>query len=517
MARGISLAPAGLIVERLETTPEGITVFAHPTAETAFCPCCGNVSSSVHSCYRRCLSDLPCGGRAVQVKIRVRRFRCSHPDCPRRVFAERLEPSVTAPFSRRTGRLEGIVHHLGLALGGRPGQSFARRLVIPVSKDTLLRVVRRRAVEPISTPKIVGIDDWAWKRGHRYGTIICDLEQRRIVDILPDREAATVANWLAVHPSITIIARDRGAGFVQAATQGRPEAVQVADRWHLMENASAAFLGAIKQSMRLIRKAFGTGVVDPALLTSAETRQYDGWVRREDENAVVLALTKDGVSIKEIVRRTGKSRGIVRQIVRGGRTDVFRSRMNSLDPFTKQLETEWQGGCRNGAELWRRLKTAGFRGGLRVVAEWATRRRRDADVSLTAGDPQKTPSARSVARLMTTERSRPCKEGARAMAIIEGAVPDLVAARDLTDRFHQLIQRRKATDLEPWIADAAPSMMASFAAGITRDQAAVHAALQQPWSNGQTEGQNTKLKMVKRQMYGRANLDLLRARLVGTA
>jgi len=317
-------------------------------------------------------------------------------------------------------------------LGGRPGQSFARRLVIPVSKDTLLRVVRRRAVEPISTPKVVGIDDWAWKRGHRYGTIICDLEQRRIVDILPDREAATVANWLAAHPSITIIARDRGAGFVQAATQGRPEAVQVADRWHLMENASAAFLGAIKQSMRLIRKAFGTGIVDPALLTSAETRQYDGWVRREDENAVVLALAKDGVSIKEIVRRTGKSRGIVRQIVRGGRTDVFRSRMNSLDPFTKQLETEWQGGCRTGAELWRRLKTAGFRGGLRVVAEWATRRRRDADVSSTAGGPQKTPSARSVARLMTTERSRPSKEGARVMAIIEGAVPDLVAARDLT-------------------------------------------------------------------------------------
>lgn len=274
MARGISLAPAGLIVERLETTPEGITVFAHPTAETAFCPCCGNVSGSVHSCYRRCLSDLPSGGRAVQVKIRVRRFRCSQPNCPRRVFAEGLEPSFHSLLETdRTAGGDRASSRPGV-LGGRPGQSFARRLVIPVSKDTLLRVVRRRAVEPISTPKVVGIDDWAWKRGHRYGTIICDLEQRRIVDILPDREAATVANWLAAHPSITIIARDRGAGFVQAATQGRPEAVQVADRWHLMENASAAFLGAIKQSMRLIRKAFGTGIVDPALLTSAETRHF---------------------------------------------------------------------------------------------------------------------------------------------------------------------------------------------------------------------------------------------------
>lgn len=517
MARDISLAPAGLAVERLETTSDKIIIFGRPRSETAICPCCGNASKSVHSGYQRCLSDLPSGGRAVQIKIRVRRFRCNRHDCSRRVFAERLEPTLTTPFSRRTGRLEGIVHHLGLALGGRPGQSFARRLVIPVSKDTLLRVVRQRTAQPTSTPKVVGIDDWAWKRGHRYGTIICDLEQRRIVDILPDREAATVAGWLAEHPSIAIIARDRGAGYIQAATQGRPEAVQVADRWHLMENASAAFLGAVKQSMRVIRKAFGANVVDPALLTAAEMRQYDGWVRREDENATVLALAKDGVPIKEIVRRTGKSRGIVRQIVRGGRTDVFRSRMSSLEPFVGQLETEWASGCRKGAELWRRLKAAGFLGSLRVVAEWATRRRRDVEATPATLRPRKAPSARNVAQMMTTERSRPSWENVRTIAVIEAAVPDLVAARDLADRFHQLIRERKAPDLEPWITDAASSMMSSFAAGIVRDQAAVQAALQQPWSNGQTEGHNTKLKLVKRQMYGRANLDLLRARLLGAA
>ena len=214
---------------------------------------------------------------------------------------------------------------------------------------------------------------------------------------------------------------------------------------------------------------------------------------------------------------TGKSRGIVRQIVRGGRTDVFRSRMSSLDPFTRQLETEWESGCRNGSELWRRLKAAGFGGSLRVVTEWTTRRRRDADGTAVAAGPQKMPSARSIARLMTTERSRPSKEGARAMAIIEGAVPDLVTVRDLNDRFHRIVQRRKDTELKPWIADATPSMMASFASGITRDQAAVQPALQQPWSNGQTEGQNTKLKLVKRQMYGRAKLNLLQASLVGAA
>jgi transposase len=141
---------------------------------------------------------------------------------------------------------------------------------LPVSKDTLLRVVRRHAIQLATEPSVVGIDDWAWKRGHRYGTIVCDLEQRRIIDILPDREAATVTAWLARHPSITVISRDRGAGYKQAATDGRPEAVPVADRWHLMENASAAFLNAVRQSMQAIRKAVGIGAVDPASLSAAE-------------------------------------------------------------------------------------------------------------------------------------------------------------------------------------------------------------------------------------------------------
>ena len=201
MARGISLAPVGLVVERLETTADRIIVLARPISETAACPNCTQVSKSVHSRYQRSLSDLPSDGRAVQIKIRVRRFRCIQADCPRRVFAERLEPALSAPLSRdgRNG-WKGSCTISAWRWVGAPGQSFARRLIIPVSKDTLLRVVRRRASEPTSAPKVVGIDDWAWKRGHRYGTIICDLEQRRIVDILPDREAATVTTWLARAP-----------------------------------------------------------------------------------------------------------------------------------------------------------------------------------------------------------------------------------------------------------------------------------------------------------------------------
>ena len=517
MGRGITLAPCGLAIESIETEADKLRIDARSLSGTAACPVCGTMSARIHSRYRRTLTDLPSQGRHVVVSVCARRFRCVLADCRQRIFAERLETTVGGPFARRTARLEGIVHHLGLALGGRPGQNFARRLLLPVSNDTLLRVVRRKAVQPPEEPRVIGIDDFAWKRGHRYGTIICDLERRRIIDILPDREAATATAWLAGHPSIKIIARDRGAGYKQAATEGRPDAIQVADRWHLMENASAAFLTAVQRSMVAIRKTVGAGIVDPAALSAAERHQHTGWLRREAENADILALSAQGVTIKEIMRRTDKSRGLVRQVVRGGRHDIFRSRMSSLDPFLTQLETAWSGGSHNGAALWRAMKTKGFTGSLRVVTEWATRKRKDEGTATRDKRPNKTPSARRIARMMTTERDTLSKVVARTIAMIGAAVPDLTTARDLLDRFHRMIQHRQAKRLDEWLADAKPGLMASFASGIAQDRTAVKAALTEPWSNGQTEGQNTKLKLVKRQMYGRANLDLLRARLIGAA
>lgn len=514
MGRDLSLAPCGLVVERVETEAAGLLIVARPALTTAACPTCGSVSVRIHSTYQRFLADLPAQGRAVRISVRARRFRCAVMSCHQRIFTERLAATAARPFGRRTTRLEGIVHHLGVALGGRPGQDFARRLLLPVSKDTLLRAVRRHAALPVEVPRVVGIDDWAFKRGQRYGTIICDLERRRIIDLLPDREAATVAAWLAARPSIAVIARDRGAGYMQAATDGRPGAIQVADRWHLMENASAAFLTAVQRSMQAVRKAVGADVVDPQVLSCAERRQHSGWLRREEENAAILALAKQGVSIKDIVRRTSKSRGLVRQVVRGGRTDVFRSRQCSLDPFLKHLDADWANGCRNGAALWRRVKAVGFSGSLRVVAEWATRRRKEEAASSGGARPRKVPSARGIARMMTSERDTLSKTVVRTVAIIEDAVPALVTARDLMDRFHGMIRSRMSADLEPWIRDAMPGLLGSFVKGIVQDRAGVHAALTQSWSNGQTEGQNTKLKLVKRQMYGRAKLDLLRARLL---
>jgi transposase len=280
-----------------------------------------------------------------------------------------------------------------------------------------------------------------------------------------------------------------------------------------MENATRAFLDAVRKSMRQIRSAIGATTIDSKLLTAAERLQYEGYLRREDTNATIVALSKSGMPIKQIVRETGHSRKLVRQVILGERHDVFRTRQSSLDQHLPWLDDQWTAGCRNGAELWRRLKARGFRGSLRVVGEWATRRRRaeKADVESL----HRIPSARTIARLMTVGRDTLSKAETVMVAAIEAGVPTLVEAREIIVEFHLMIRRRAAVELSPWIERARASLVASFCRGVTNDEVAVLAAITLPWSNGQTEGQITRLKLVKRQMYGRGKIDLLQARLIG--
>jgi transposase len=255
--------------------------------------------------------------------------------------------------------------------------------------------------------------------------------------------------------------------------------------------------------------------VNPEVLTCAERLQHEGFLRREEMNAAVRALAKDAVPTKEIVRRTGRSRQTVRRILRGERDDFFRVCASSLEPWLVQLNEAWSGGCRNSAEPWRRLRLAGSGGSLRVVTEWATRRRRTEAAQLSG--PGKCPSARKIAMTLTSKRDFLTREDAVTVAIVEADVPVLVAARCLLERFQAMIRNRDPSALDAWLDEALTGPLASFARGLRDDRSAVMAALSLPWSNGQTEGQITKLKLVKRQMSGRAKLDLLMARLLGTA
>nr|CAD6617425.1 transposase [Rhizobium sp. Khangiran2] len=445
------LIPAELNVESVHQTPDAIVIAANGQCRDCRCPHCGTASRRVHSRYPRMIADLPCAGRRIELHLNVRRFVCSAAHCRQKIFAERFGDDVIRPMARRTARLDCLVRHLALALGGRPAARFADRLGLPVSNDTLLRTVRRYDRPPLTPPSVIGIEDWAWRRNHRYGTIICDRERRKTIALLPDREPATARAWLIQQPQIEIIARDRGGGYAQAAAQALPHAGQVADRWHLMENASHAFLDAVRKSMRQVRVAIGTATLNPKLLTAAERLQYEGYLRREEANAVIRGLVSEGVSIKEIVRRTGHSRKLVRSVVRGQWTDIFRVRQTSLEPHLPWLEAQWDAGLRNGAELWRQLRLAGFGGGLRVVTEWATRRRRAEKAENGLGH---APAARTIVRLMTLERNNLTKAQTMTVAAIEERLPDLVEARDVVESFHEMLRRKSNDDLDMAVRQA---------------------------------------------------------------
>jgi len=224
------LVPVGFVVESASCEATRTVITVRSSRGFGLCPSCGAVSRRVHSRYRRWAADLPLSGHTVQLVVIARRFRCDAVLCRRQIFTERYPEGVLAPSARRTARLDKIVHYLGLALGGRPTAMFAKRLMLPVSKDTLLRVVRRRSCPALEPLNVIGIDDWAWRRNHRYASIVCNLEKRRVVTLLPDREPATAQAWLAAHPTISVIARDRGGGYGEAAARALPHAVQAADR-----------------------------------------------------------------------------------------------------------------------------------------------------------------------------------------------------------------------------------------------------------------------------------------------
>ena len=508
-----NLAPDGFIVVSVQSVGEGVEILLRSRHGSGTCPDCGRRSHRVQSRYIRRPLDLPLGGRRAFLAIMARRFWCDTAICWRRIFCEQFDHGVLSRYARRTQRLETIVHHLGLALGGRPGAAFATRLMMPVSKDTLLRVVRRRAVDQTDELHVIGIDDFAFRRGQSYGTIVCDLERRKPVTLLPDRALETSRAWLANRPSISIVARDRGGGYGEAIAKGRPEAQQVADRWHLMENSSRAFLDAVNKSMRQIRQSVGGNDIDPKLLTYAEKLQYEGYRRRQETNEAILKLANNGTSIRQIVRQTGHSRKLVRDVLRGQRLDVFRTRPSSLDSWLPWLNNRWESGARNALALWREMRAEGFVGQSGVVSQWAQRRRL-AEKANQSGFAC-TPSAKVIARLMTSARDGLAKSEAILVAVIEASVPELVAARKAIGDFQSMIRSRSAAKLDDWLAIAKGSLIGSFANGVEKDQTAVRNAIVSPWSNGQTEGQLTRLKLIKRQMYGHAKLDLLQARVVG--
>lgn len=507
--------PDGLYVDELTLDPSGLLLLARTTAAQAVCPTCGYASSRVHSRYWRTLQDLPWQDRAVTWRVQVRRFRCSH--CPGRIFVERI-PGLMGSKARRTERLSKAQTEIGMVLGGEAGARLSRRLCMPVSGDTVLRLIRRHPTRAYPAPRVVGIDDWAWRRGRRYGTIVCDLERRRVLALLPGRSSAPVRDWLSAHPGIAVVSRDRAGPYAEAARSGAPAAIQVADRWHLLVNASEALRSVVARHQTQILQAAGlrsssgsmpaVPAPTPSLSQPSENRR-----RRFDD---VLHLHAEGLPILQITHRTGLARNTVRSYLRAGTFVPYRRAPGPslLDEHRSFAEARWQEGLRSAAALHWELRARGFGGGVDIVRRWIAQRRE------TASDRSRlrhTPSTRRTTRLLASDPTKLTHDERAFIDALCEAAPEVGITASHVRAFADLLRQDDPAGLEPWLDAAAATGLCGFAAGLRQDLDAVRAAITQPWSNGPVEGQVNRLKLIKRQMYGRAGFDLLQQRVLHVA
>ena len=524
----LSLVPAGLIVDRLLPGPERIVLVVRPGRDAAPCPSCAQLSARRHSVYQRRVADLPWQGRVVELRVQVRRLRCANPACGQAIFAERL-PGVAPPKARRSERLREAQTSIGLALGGEPGSRLAGKLAMPVSGDTLLRIVRAAGAAPIEPPRVLGVDDWAWRRGQRYGTVLCDLERKRVIDLLPGRSAAALAGWLERHPGVEVIARDRAGVYADGARQGAPEATQVADRWHLLRNLGEALRHVTDRHharLRAALKAAASGAnAVPAQLpastplppaTKLERDQRDRLAARGARFDRVMALRGRGLTLDGIAAATGLSRSTVKRWLRRGSVPTWRKprRASILDAHRGYLERRWREGCRNASALWRELRARGFAGRPGVVGKWAAGARRQEEAAGRRPCSPRIPSGRRIARLLTTPPEGLGPDDRRLLELVRVAAPELAEAGELAVAFARMVRDKDGGELDGWLEAAAASGLAPFARGLRQDLPAVRAAFELPWSTSPVEGQINRLKTIKRQMYGRAGFALLRRRVL---
>jgi len=532
------------------------------TRSSARCPDCQQRSRRAHSWFTRVVADVSLGAFPVRLHLHARRYRCLNAACPRQTFRERL-PQVAPHYQRRTPRLRQRLEAISFALGGQAGWRLTRPLglsAVGTSRNTLLRLVRHAVIPAASESapdlRALSVDDFAFRRGSHYGAILVDLEQHRVIDVLPDRDAATFATWLERHggAQVETLSRDRGGAFADGARQAAPQAVQVADRFHLLQNLGQALDQILTREHHLLTQvadslsaaaiaatkaqtpdaeAASTPVTPqtPATpMTSLERAHAAVETRRQARYERVVALAGEGYSLREVARRAGVNRGTVRRYLRGGQYQPCAKhsrRPHTCDAFAAYLRQRWEDGEHNSAMLFAELQDLGFRGaastvrqyvrGWRSGSHWPGRRRPTEDGAGAPPPRHRRFSPRQTRWiLLRSVEELAAHEHAYRQALCQQSTA-IATAQALATDFGRIVRTRAHADLDPWLATATRSRLpelVSFAHGIQRDHAAVVGALTSPHSQGQTEGQVNRLKMLKRQMYGRANFDLLRRRML---
>lgn len=535
--------PTYLKIERTCVGTTALTVQVSSTALTAPCPLCQQRATRIHSRYQRTVADLPCGGRRVLLVLTVHKFFCDQPTCPRKIFTERV-PTLVRPWAQMTLRLCAALQAIGLASCGEVGARLGAKIGMPVSPTTVLRQVMALPTPPAGKVRVLSLDDWAFRRQTTYGTILVDLEAHRVVDLLPDRTAATSAAWLRGHPEIDIVSRDRASEYATAARLGAPQALQVADRFHLVKNLGESLEHFLLRKQPCLRQAAATVATtmggdaaapapprEPRLFPRTERERLERRARRQARYEEVLACYQQGMTMREVARTLGVARSTVSRFVQA---DAFpeqapRHRPNQITAYEPYLRERWNAGEQNTAALWREIRAQGYPGAASALRGYLRHWR--VGPPRTGRSPSSAPQAVAplTVHLDTPRKTRwllvqPAEERDATeqayVAALLAACPQIVQAQALAVQFLALVRARESAALEGWLVEAERSgviELRAFARGIRRDREAVDAALSVEWSQGQTEGQVNRVKCLKRQMYGRAGFPLLRQRVLHPA
>lgn len=538
---------AGVVIETVRRDGVVVVIGARARPGLGECPRCGSGSTRVHGRYLRRLADAAIAAHQVVIELRVRRFFCDNSACAARTFAEQI-PGLTTRYARRTVLLRGMLEAIGLALAGRVGARLARRLGLPASRDTLLRLVRALPDPPTGDGAItsLGVDDFALRRGHVYATILVNHETGRPVDVLPDRDGDTLASWLMAHPTVQVITRDRAGTYADGCTRGAPQARQCADRWHLWKNLGEA----VEKTVIAHRGCLADPADDPGPTTSAppgeppsaaavhechvanadvsdreatvETPAGDEGrlaVRSRERYAQVHALHAEGKGMRTIGKELSLDRKTVRRFLEADSPEQIlvktASRDRVLDDHQAYLHRRWNEGCTNTTQLFAEIHALGYRGSIRTVYRYL-QAFRDGEKAPDPKPPSPLKVRHVVGWIMRDPNNLDTEDAQRLQAVLDRC-PELAALRRHVGAFAHMIRDLRGDRLPEWIdrahADSLPALH-SFITGLYHDIDAVTGGLTLEPSNGRTEGTVNKIKALKRAMYGRANLDLLRKRIL---
>lgn len=533
--------PTCLQMRKLVKTKNRIEIHIESAQPHAKCTQCHKITGRIHSFYTRTIHDLAWQNQETVLITHVRKFFCQNLHCSRQIFAEDWSSWVER-YGRRTKRLDEFLVKLTLMGGGQTSERLAKSMGYRWNADTLIRQVHSANIPEFSDLSVIGVDDFAFRKGQTYGTIIVDLLRRQPVDLLPDRKEETLTNWLKKHPEITVISRDRAGAYAKAAQKGSPQAVQVADRWHLMKNLSDTVERILNTKIKTMHRAYELAIQHEksenkkehprkTIISRENSAPSDdhsvltmGEQNRLERSTRVQKLYLEGTSLRGIAKELGLSRKTVRKYLT--HEDPHRSRKKShssqIDLYQPFLKEQWESGHQNAAKLWRALVEKGYKGAASTVRHylklWRQPKENHQKTSQESDKPKGNyPSPRKITRLITQRDPDMTERESHMIKSLFNLEPEIKKVAKIGRQFLAII-REKRLDLFPrWLKQVNLSEnkgIKRFAKNLLKDQNAVEQAMQSCWSNGQTEGQVNRLKMMKRQMYGRASLDLLRKRLI---